>query len=101
MWPVIYDGLVSGQERDPLECFPFDMLAPLIRLYHAQPQARWRGAHPGANSSRVDATCLLQLTDGPQLPVAFPGHAADRWALGTVDLILDSSPRAPRGSFSL
>jgi hypothetical protein len=30
MWLVTYDGLLSGQTRDPLECFPFDTPGPLL-----------------------------------------------------------------------
>jgi hypothetical protein len=71
MRPVIYDGSVSGQARDPLEWFSFGM-PPHVRFRHARPQARCHEVCPGTSSCRVDVTYLLRLTSEPQLLEVFP-----------------------------
>jgi hypothetical protein len=38
MWPVIYDVLVLGQARDPLEWFPFDVPGPLLGSASPDPE---------------------------------------------------------------
>jgi hypothetical protein len=50
-----------------------------------------------ARSSKVDATLVLQLNDGPNCQWLSSSVLADRWALGNGDLIPDSGPRAPEG----
>jgi hypothetical protein len=72
MWQIIYDGSVLSHTREPLEWFPFDTPDPHVQFHHARPQARCHEVCLRAGSSRVNVTCILRLTIGPQLPAVFP-----------------------------
>jgi hypothetical protein len=73
MRSVIYDGLVLGRTRDLLEWIPFGSPDPApIWFCHTRPGTQCYEACPGTGAYRVDIIFLLQLTNGPQMPEAFP-----------------------------
>jgi hypothetical protein len=59
-----------GQAKDLLKWFPFGSPDPLSGF--ATPDLRCCGVRPWAGASKVDISFLLELTDGSQLPEAFP-----------------------------